>query len=85
MRQHRHLTPAQLAANSGVPLSRILRMESGMSEPTLSELFLLGQALRVKPSSFVEGVELVMHGALHGVRARNGDGRSEPPATAPES
>lgn len=78
VRLYKHLTPEDLAANSGVPLSRILRFENGMTEPNLSELFLLGRALNAKAASIVEGVDLLMNGALHGVR-RNGNG-GEPPS-----
>lgn len=81
VRLHRQLTPEDLAVHSGVPLSRILRLESGMTEPSLSDLFRLGHALRAKPSSFVEGVEFIVYGALQGVRARNGAEHGEPPAS----
>lgn len=85
VRQHRHLSPEQLAANSVVPLSRILRIESGMTEPSLSELFLLCGALKVKPSSFVEGVELVIYGALSNRPQRSGANGEGPSASLQQS
>lgn len=74
VRLYRHLTPEDLAVHSGVPFSRILRFENGMIEPTLSEVFLLSRALGTRLASFVEGVEMIVNGALHGPR-RNGEDR----------
>ncbi|MEJ0038744.1 MAG: helix-turn-helix transcriptional regulator [Gammaproteobacteria bacterium] len=66
MRGYKCLTPEELAARSNIPLSRILRFESGMTEPTLSELFRLGHALKARPASIIEGVEFLMKPAAPG-------------------
>jgi transcriptional regulator with XRE-family HTH domain len=60
LRDHKSVTPEELAATSGIALSRILRFESGMTEPALSELFALGRALGARPCSIIEGVEFLM-------------------------
>lgn len=59
VRLYRKLTPEHLSANSGVPLSRILRFENGMTEPTLSEVFLLSGALGTTAASLIDGVDFV--------------------------
>lgn len=86
VRLHRQLTPEQLAANSGVALSRILRFENGMTEPVLSEVFLIGRALGARPGSIVDGVELLMNEAASAQQQpgeRNSAQSSAPPAAAP--
>lgn len=60
VRDYKGLTPEALAARSGIALSRILRFESGMTEPSLSELFALGRALGARASSIIEGTEFLI-------------------------
>jgi transcriptional regulator with XRE-family HTH domain len=60
VRGFRSLTPEELAARANIPLSRILRFESGMTEPTLSEVFALSRALGARPSSIIEGTEFLI-------------------------
>lgn len=60
VREYKGLTPEALAARSGIALSRVLRFESGMTEPSLSELFALGRALGARPCSIIEGTEFLM-------------------------
>lgn len=82
VRLYRHLTPEDLAVHSGVPLSRVLRFENGMVEPTLSELFLLSRALGTRLASLVEGVEMIVNEALQDYR-RNGVDRDPPAQSQP--
>lgn len=49
-----------------------------MTEPTLGEVFLLARALGTRPASVVEGVEMMVHGALTKRRTRNGEERTAP-------
>lgn len=79
VRLYRHFTPEDLAVHSGVPLSRILRFENGMTEPTLSEVFLLAPALGCRACSLVEGVEVILSDAPVKAHRQNGNG-GEPPS-----
>ncbi|MEP7246219.1 MAG: helix-turn-helix transcriptional regulator [Gammaproteobacteria bacterium] len=60
VRVHVGSSQEQLAARSGITLSPIMRLESGITEPTLSELFALSRAVNARLGSIIEGVEFLM-------------------------
>lgn len=57
LRESRKLAPEDLAAKSGIPLSRVIGLEKGAREPTVQDLFSLATALEVLPSQFMRRMD----------------------------
>lgn len=73
VRAHKGFSAEELASMSGVALSRIMRFESGMTEPTLSELFHLGDALGAQPGSLVDGADYLVEASRQRVLRRHAE------------
>jgi transcriptional regulator with XRE-family HTH domain len=57
-----HLTQEQLGLESGVARTFISQIELGQHQPTISTIFRLAEALKVKPSKLVSEAEKIVAG-----------------------
>lgn len=57
LRTQRNMTHAELEDLSGITRKHIYNLEKGIHEPTLSNLFRLAIALKIKPTRFIQELE----------------------------
>lgn len=54
VREDKNVTQEELAHDAGLTLSQIARIETAKGNPTVSTLFAIARALKVRPSVFVD-------------------------------